>query len=83
MGYLKNRELLNYYPDRQVWYVDRGNPMALLLPYDRVTAPLKLAFEHLAPETNSSSGPNGGHSPSSGTLPDHAHAAAISAVLSP
>jgi hypothetical protein len=83
MGYLKNLELLNYYPDRQVWYVDRGNPMSLLLPYDRVTAPLKLAFDHLAPETNSSSAPNGEHSPSTGTLPDHAHAPAISAVLSP
>jgi hypothetical protein len=53
MGYLKNRELLNYYPDRQVWYIDRGDAAALVLPYDQVVAPIKLAFEDAARETDS------------------------------
>ena len=52
MGYLKNRELLNYYPDRQVWYIDRGDAAALVLPYDQVVAPIKLAFEDAARETD-------------------------------
>jgi hypothetical protein len=50
MGYLKNKELLNYYPDRQAWFVDRGDPALLLVPYDQVMAPLKLAFDAAAPE---------------------------------
>lgn len=45
MGYRKNRELLNYYPDRQVWYVDRGDPSIALLPYQQAMEPLKLAYE--------------------------------------
>jgi hypothetical protein len=45
MGYLKNRELLAYYPDRQVWYVDRGDPIARILPYDDAIAPWRLALE--------------------------------------
>ena len=49
MGYLKNKELLNYYADRQAWYVDRGDVPALVLPYDQV----KLAFEGAALETDS------------------------------
>jgi hypothetical protein len=32
MGYLKNKELLEYYPDRQVWYVDRGDMMGQIWP---------------------------------------------------
>jgi hypothetical protein len=53
MGYLKNRELLNYYSDRQAWYTDRGDPVLFLLPYDQVMAPLKMAFDGAAPEKNS------------------------------
>ncbi len=53
MGYLKNKELLNYYSDRQTWYTDRGDPASLILPYDQVMAPLKLAFEGTAPEKDS------------------------------
>jgi hypothetical protein len=43
MGYLKNRELVNYFPDRQVWFVDRAQ--AKLIPYDQATLPWKLAFD--------------------------------------
>jgi len=43
MGYLRNRELVNSYPDRQVWYVDRAQ--AKLIPYDQATLPWKLAFD--------------------------------------
>jgi len=50
MGYLKNRELLNYFPDRQVSYTDFGDAASLILPYDQVTAPLKMAFERAAPD---------------------------------
>jgi hypothetical protein len=45
MGYQKNAELLNYYPDRQAWYVEHDDPIAMLLPYNRITDPVKLAFE--------------------------------------
>jgi len=45
MGYLKNKELLNYYPHRQAWYTDRGDAAGLILPYDQVMAPFKLALE--------------------------------------
>lgn len=55
MGYLENQELLNYYPTRQVWYVDRGDMGAHLVPYERVTAPLKLAFAQSGLETHSQS----------------------------
>ncbi len=53
MGYLKNRELLNYYSDRQAWYTDYGDAASLLLPYDQVMAPMKLAFESAASEKDS------------------------------
>jgi hypothetical protein len=53
MGYLKNQELLNYYPDRQAWYIDRGDAAALILPYDQVMAPIKLALEGTTPVTGS------------------------------
>ena len=43
MGYLKNRELVNFYPDRKVWYVDR--PQAKLIPYEEATLPWKLAYD--------------------------------------
>ena len=43
MGYLKNQELLNYYHDRQVWYVDRVQ--AKLIPYAEAMFPWKLAFD--------------------------------------
>jgi hypothetical protein len=50
MGYVKNKELLDYYPDRRVWYRDREDSAALILPYDQVMAPIKMALEHSAPE---------------------------------
>jgi hypothetical protein len=50
MGYMKNKELLDYYPDRQAWYTDRGDPANLIVPYDQAMAPLKLAFDGAAPE---------------------------------
>lgn len=53
MGYLSNRELLNFYPDRQVWYVDRGDPLFLIVPYYQATAGLKLAFDGRAAKTDS------------------------------
>lgn len=53
MGYFKNKELVDYFPQRQAWYTDRGDPAALILPYDQVMAPFKLAFEDPALETHS------------------------------
>lgn len=53
MGYLKNKELLDYFPDRQVWFTDRGNATALVLPYGEVMAPIKLAFEDAAKDLHS------------------------------
>jgi len=44
MGYLKNQELLDYYPDRQVWYVDRGDTAFRIVPYDQAMATWQLAF---------------------------------------
>jgi hypothetical protein len=43
MGYLKNKELLNYYPDRQVWFVDRAQ--SELIPYEQAMLPWKLALD--------------------------------------
>jgi hypothetical protein len=60
MGYLENQELVDYYHDRQVWYVDRGDPGAHLLSYEQVTAPLKMAFEYQTPETQSQGRPDSG-----------------------
>ena len=45
MGYLKNQELLNYYRDRQVWYVDRGDPSARIVPYREISEPWELALQ--------------------------------------
>ncbi len=42
MGYLKNQELVSYYPDRQVWFVDRSR--AELIPYAQAMLPWKLAL---------------------------------------
>ena len=53
MGYLSNEELLSDYADRQAWYVDRGDPLFLLVPYDQATAALKLAFEWPESKANS------------------------------
>jgi hypothetical protein len=55
MGYLKNEELIKYYSDRQVWYVDRGDPIARIVAYDDAILPWKLALEKF--ETTSRSGP--------------------------
>jgi len=44
MGYLKNKELLAYYSDRQVWYVDRGDTAFRIVPYEQATASWKLAL---------------------------------------
>lgn len=43
MGYLKNKELVNYYPDRKVWFVDRAWPE--LIPYEQAMLPWKLALD--------------------------------------
>jgi hypothetical protein len=43
MGYVNNKELLNYYPDRQVWFVDRAQPE--LIPYQQAMLPWKLALD--------------------------------------
>jgi hypothetical protein len=66
MGYLRNLDLLEHYPDRQVWYVDRGDVTASLLPYDRVSAPFKLAFDRSAFESDSQANPNLSQEPASG-----------------
>jgi hypothetical protein len=53
MGYQENKELLNYYSDRQVWYTVRGDSAPVLVPYDQLMVPFKIAFETAAPEKNS------------------------------
>jgi hypothetical protein len=58
MGYLRNQDLLEHYPDRQVWYVNRGDVAASLVPYDRVSAPFKLAFDRAVFESDSQANPN-------------------------
>jgi len=65
MGYLRNHDLLEHYPDRQVWYVNRGDVTASLVPYDRVSAPFKLAFERAVFETESQANPNQTQRPAS------------------
>jgi hypothetical protein len=52
MGYLENKELLNYYSDRQVWYTVRGDSAPVILPYDQFMAPFKIAFENPAREND-------------------------------
>jgi hypothetical protein len=44
MGYIANQELVNYYRGRRVWYLDRGDRMGEILPYDQATAAWRLAF---------------------------------------
>ena len=43
MGYMKNQELLKYYADRQIWFVDRLQRE--LIPYDQAMLPWKLALD--------------------------------------
>jgi len=43
MGYLKNQELLKYYADRQIWFVDRLQRE--LIPYEQAMLPWKLALD--------------------------------------
>jgi hypothetical protein len=52
MGYLKNKELLKFFPDRQAWFTDRGDATSSILPYDEVMAPIKLAFDAAAEDMN-------------------------------
>lgn len=51
MGYVANQELIDYYPDRQVWYVDRGDVTARIVPYRQVIEEWSLALNQpsLAP----------------------------------
>ena len=66
MGYLGNLDLLEHYPDRQVWFVDR-DVVASLVPYDRVSAPFKLAYDRAAFENDSQANPSLNQQPASGT----------------
>jgi hypothetical protein len=45
MGYEANKELLAYYPDRQVWFVDRGDMFTRLVPYSDATIEWRLALD--------------------------------------
>jgi hypothetical protein len=45
MGYAKNRELLDFYPDRKVWYVDHGSFPSWIQPYDQAVAPPSLTAD--------------------------------------
>lgn len=45
MGYEANKELLAYYPDRQVWFVDRGDMFTRLVPYDEARLEWRLALD--------------------------------------
>ena len=65
MGYLGNLDLLEHYPDRQVWYVDRGDVTASLVPYDRVSTPFKQAFDRAALESDSQVNPRLSQQPAS------------------
>lgn len=67
MGYLQNLDLLEHYPDRQVWYADRGDVAVSLVPYDRVSAAFKLAFDSADSETESQARPNQSQQPASGS----------------
>jgi hypothetical protein len=80
MGYLRNLDLLEHYPDRQVWYVNRGDVAASLVPYDRVSAPFKLAFDRAVFESDSQANPKQGQQPASGAAqaPPRPAAAALS-----
>ena len=80
MGYLRNLDLLEHYPDRQVWYVNRGDVTASLVPYDRVSAPFKLAFDRAVFESDTQPNPNQTQQPASGTAqaPPRPAAAALS-----
>ena len=74
MGYLNNQELLEYYPDRQVWYVDRGDPTAAIRPYSAAILPWKLALDHRAED---SLYPSPGRQEVKRSLPEHAHSASL------
>ncbi len=80
MGYLQNLDLLEHYPDRQVWYVNRGDVTASLVPYDRAAAPLKLAFDPANFENESQANPNQTQQPASEAtqMPPRPDAAALS-----
>ncbi len=45
MGYEANKELLAYYPDRQVWFVDRGEMFTRLVPYSDAMLEWRLALD--------------------------------------
>jgi len=66
MGGEKNQEVLRYYPDRQIWFVDLNDESYHLIPdYQRsgdVLVSSGLAVPNLAP------GDNGEHQPFSGTV---------------
>jgi hypothetical protein len=83
MGYLQNLDLLEHYPDRQVWYVDRGDVTASLVPYDRVSAPFKLAFDRAAFQTDSQAGPKERHQVASAAAkaPERVAASALSVPI--
>jgi hypothetical protein len=81
MGDANNQELLNYYTDRQVWYVDRGDSLAQLLPYDP-SAPLKLAAEHSTRGTESTPGSSTEPAPSTKAIPTAHTTPQASAALS-
>jgi hypothetical protein len=80
MGYFKNKELLDFFPDRQAWYVDRGDSMALVLPYDQVMAGFKMAFDgaQIEPDSPRFAG-DIPHVPSTTIKPVAARGAVISA----
>jgi hypothetical protein len=78
MGYLENRELLNYYSDRQVWYVDRGDQTARLQPYDQAIAPWRLALEKFEPDSSSRPQNALRHPDASGTAVSNTRLAGVS-----
>lgn len=45
MGYMKNKELVNYYKDRKVWYAVHGDPTGEILPYDQAMGGLEMAYD--------------------------------------
>jgi hypothetical protein len=47
MGFLDNRELVDYYADRDVWYVTRLPNMPVLVPYDLALTDWKIAAKYI------------------------------------
>jgi len=47
MGLSKNKELLDYYHDRQIWYVDHAAFIVRLIPYDQIPMPMELRADGL------------------------------------